>query len=103
MITEVDRSAMARSSLALFLATAGLVAGSFGCGRRAERFEGGEAGESGEGRPELTSPSGAPLPRDNRAGEGGEAGEAGEGGEGGENGEGGEGWEGGEGGEGEDD
>ncbi|QNI71947.1 hypothetical protein [Cyanobium sp. NS01] len=79
---------MARSSLALFLATAGLVAGSLGCGRQPEPMEGGESGEGSEGRPELTSPSGTTLPKDNRAGEDGAAGETDEGGEGGEAGEG---------------
>lgn len=82
---------MARSSLALFLATAGLVAGSLGCGRQPEPVEGGESGEGSEGRPELTSPNGTTLPKDNRAGGDGEAGEAGEGDEGGEGGETGEG------------
>ncbi|WP_087068571.1 hypothetical protein [Cyanobium sp. NIES-981] len=77
---------MPRSSLALFLATAGLVAGTLGCGQAPEPKDGGEAGEDGT---EMTSPSGSAAPQTStpqtstpkpeNAGEGGEAGEAGEG------------------------
>lgn len=49
---------MARPSLALFLATAGLVAGTLGCGRGPESMEGGEGGEQ---MMERTSPDGESM------------------------------------------
>lgn len=60
---------MARSSLALFLATAGLVAGTVGCGRAPEPMEGGE--DSGE-KMEKTVPGASPIEKKEEGGEGGE-------------------------------
>lgn len=76
MICAAPARAMARSSLALFLATAGLVAGTFGCGQAPEPKDGGEAGESGT---EMTKPAESGMPQKSEDGEGGEGGESGEG------------------------
>lgn len=77
---------MARPSIALFLVTAGLVAGAAGCGKAPE-------GDGGEGKPEMMTPApghspaapGTKEPEKEEGGEGGEGGEGEEGGEGGEN------------------
>jgi hypothetical protein len=82
--------AMARRSIALFLATAGLMAGTVGCAKAPEPGDGGEAGEEGSG---LTTPAPGTMQKRGEPGEEGAAGEEekeGEGGEGGEDGEGGE-------------
>jgi hypothetical protein len=71
-----------RSSIALFLATAGLMTVSVGCSRPPAGVEG------GEGKPALTSPDakdgGDSHGEKNSGGEAGKDKEAGEGGEGGE-------------------
>ena len=74
---------MARRSIALFLAAAGLMAGTVGCGKAPEPGDGGEAGEEGSG---LTTPAPGSMEKGGEGGEGGE-GDEGEGGEGGEGGE----------------
>lgn len=70
--------AMARSSIALFLATAGLVAGTVGCGGAPETKEGGE--DNGE-KMEKTVPGAAQSEKNKEGGEGDEREEGGEGGE----------------------
>lgn len=75
---------MARSSIALFLATAGLVAGTVGCGGAPETKEG---GEDNGAKMEKTVPGAAQSEKTKEGGEGGEGDEREEGGEGGEGGE----------------
>jgi len=72
---------MTRPSIALFLATAGLVAGTVGCGRTPEPMEGGEAGD---GTPEMSAPAAGQMEGsgEKKMKEGDEGGEGGEGGEG---------------------
>jgi hypothetical protein len=60
---------MIRPSLALFLATAGLVAGTVACGRAPEPMEGGEAGE---GQPKMSAPAPEEMDKEAEGGEGGE-------------------------------
>jgi hypothetical protein len=84
---------MARSSVALFLASVALAAGLVGCGQAGESDNG--VREEGDERPGMMAPGDSG--RDAEGGEGGEGGEADEGGEGGEGEEGREGGEGGEG------
>jgi hypothetical protein len=88
---------LVRSRIALFLATAGLVAMGGGCARV-------PSGDGGPGPAEMEKPAVAPAvpaaPRPDAQNYGGEGGESKEGGEGGEGKKGREGGEGGEGGEG---
>ena len=78
-----------RSSIALFLATAGLMTGVAGCGQSSEKPEGGENGTTpglSQPGPEAGQPpatkQGDAKQGESEAGEGGEVGEGGEGGEG---------------------
>jgi hypothetical protein len=80
---------MARRSIALFLATAGLMASTVGCAKAPEPGDGGEAGEEGSG---LTTPAPGTMQKEGaERKQGGAAGELEKGDEGGEGGEGGEG------------
>ena len=67
---------MARPSIALFLATAGLIAGVSGCGQTSTP----PAPKAGETMtPSSSAPATAPAkPAEDKAGEGGEGGEGGE-------------------------
>ncbi len=67
---------MVRPSLALFLATAGLVAGTVACGRAPEPMEGPEAGEE---KREMMEPAQGEMEKTDGMEEGGEGGEGGEG------------------------
>jgi hypothetical protein len=76
-------SAMARSRVALFLATAGLAAATAGCGTLKPPAEGGEAGEPAVKSAPMAQPTaqpGAATPKPAKpADQGGEGGEGGEG------------------------
>ncbi len=68
---------MARPTIALFLATTALLAGTAGCGQSPEDVK----PEDDDDKPALTAPGGSAAPADK--GEKDDAGEGGEGGEGG--------------------
>ncbi|MFY8148290.1 MAG: hypothetical protein ACOVNL_03610 [Prochlorococcaceae cyanobacterium] len=71
---------MARPSIALFLAAAGLMAATAGCGKTEA-----PGGEEGGGSPAMTAPApGGAMPQEEGKEEGDHGDEGGEGGEGGE-------------------
>ena len=85
ILESIVAAAMARSRVALFLATAGLAAATAGCGALKPPAEGGEAGEPAvkPAPAAQTAPAGAAIPKPTPpakpADEGGEGGEGGEG------------------------
>jgi len=85
IVERIVATAMARSRVALFLATAGLAAVTAGCGALKPPGEGGEAGEPAvkPAPAAQTAPAGAAIPKPTPpakpADEGGEGGEGGEG------------------------